>query len=129
MSLIGHAGKARAGGKMASNEVARVMRGTVAGGREAARGAGRAIGTAREIGGAGNPGLMRLLDVHAASSAGDALIVIGLLATILFTGSVDEARSRVAWFLLVTLVPFAVLAPLLAPLLDRFRSGRRFALF
>jgi hypothetical protein len=113
---------------MAGNEVANVVRGTVAGGREAARGAGRALGTARQIGGAGNPGLMRLLDVHAAASAGDALAVIGLLATILFSGSVDAARGRVALFLLVSMVPFAVLAPLLRPLLDRFRSGRRFAL-
>jgi len=113
---------------MAGNEVANIVRGTVAGGREAARGAGRALGTARAIGGAGNPGLMRLLDVHATATAGDALVVIGLLAAILFTGSVDEARTRVALFLVVTMVPFAILSPLLAPLLDRFRQGRRFAL-
>jgi MFS family permease len=113
---------------MPGKEVAKTMRGTVAGGREAARGAGRAFGTARHMGGAGNPGLMRLLDVHAAASGGDTLVLIGLLATIFFNGTVDEARSRVALFLLVTMVPFAVLAPLLAPLLDRFRSGRRFAL-
>lgn len=105
-----------------------IVRGTVSGGREVARGAGRAVGTARQIGGAGNPGLMRLLDVHATASAGDILVVIGLLATIVFSDPVADARARVALFLAVTMVPFAVVAPLIGPLLDRFRHGRRFAL-
>jgi MFS family permease len=103
-------------------------RGAVSGSRQVARGAGRAVGTAREIGGAGNPGLMRLLDVHASASAGDTLVVVGMLTAIFFTTPVDEARSRVALCLLVTMVPFAILAPLIGPLLDRFRHGRRFAL-
>jgi MFS family permease len=71
---------------------------------------------------------MRLLDVHAAASAGDILVVIGLLATIVFSDPVADARARVALFLAVTMVPFAVIAPLIGPLLDRFRHGRRFAL-
>jgi MFS family permease len=113
---------------MPGNEVGKVVRGTVVGGRDVARGASRAVSTARQIGGAGNPGLMRLLDVHASASAGDTLVVIGLVTTIFLTSPVDEARSRVALLLLVTMVPFAFVAPLIGPLLDRFRHGRRFAL-
>ena len=33
-----------------------------------------------------------------------------------------------ALYLLVTMVPFALLAPVVGPLLDRFRHGRRYAL-
>lgn len=117
----------RTGGRSVGGPGA-VVRGTVTGGREVARGAGRAVGTARQIGGAGNPGLMRLLDVHAAASAGDILVVIGLLATIVFSDPVADARARVALFLAVTMVPFTIVAPLIGPVLDRFRHGRRFAL-
>jgi hypothetical protein len=39
-----------------------------------------------------------------------------------------EARGRVALYLLVTMLPFALLAPVVGPVLDRFRHGRRYAL-
>src|SRR5262249_56685389 len=39
-----------------------------------------------------------------------------------------DAGARVALCLLVTMVPFALLAPVVGPVLDRFRHGRRFAL-
>jgi hypothetical protein len=41
---------------------------------------------------------------------------------------VGEARIRVALYLLITMAPFALLAPLVGPVLDRFRHGRRYAL-
>jgi MFS family permease len=110
------------------NDVGKIMKGTVAGSRAAARGTGRAIGAARHLGGAHNPGLMRMLDVHAAACAGDTLVVIGLLSAVFFTAPVEEARAQVAVLLLVAMVPFAVVAPLIGPVLDRFRHGRRFAL-
>src|SRR5690606_28159086 len=52
----------------------------------------------------------------------------GLLTTLLFLGPVPDARTRVALFLVVAMVPFAIVAPLIGPLLDRFRHGRRFTL-
>jgi MFS family permease len=117
------------------DDIGRIVRGTVRGGRSAARRAGTAsrwigrnVGTARNIGGAGNVGMMRLLDLHAASCAGDTMVTIGLAGTIFFAAPTTEARGRVALYLLVTMVPFALLAPLVGPLLDRFRHGRRFAL-
>lgn len=89
--------------------------------------AGR-VGTARRRGGAGDTGMIRLLDLHAASCAGDALVAIGLAGTIFFAGATSDARTHVALYLVVTMAPFAVLAPIVGPVLDRFRHGRRYAL-
>lgn len=89
--------------------------------------AGR-VRSARDRGGAGDTGMIRLLDLHAASCAGDALVAIGLAGTIFFAGATSDARTKVALYLLVTMAPFAVLAPVVGPLLDRFRHGRRYAL-
>ncbi len=72
--------------------------------------------------------MMRLFDLHAASCAGDTLITIGLAGTIFFNVPLGEARSKVALYLLVTMVPFALLAPVVGPMLDHFRHGRRYAL-
>src|SRR6266700_1317568 len=71
---------------------------------------------------------MRLLDLHAASCAGDALIAVGLAGTIFFQVPTGEARGKVALYLLITMAPFALLAPVVGPVLDRFRHGRRYAL-
>ncbi len=72
--------------------------------------------------------MIRLFDLHALSCAGDTLIAIGLAGTIFFNVPLGEARSKVALYLLVTMVPFALLAPVVGPLLDHFRHGRRYAL-
>jgi hypothetical protein len=82
----------------------------------------------RDRGAAGEAGMTRLFDLHAASCAGDTLVTIGLAGTIFFAVPAGEARGKVALYLLVTMVPFALLAPVVGPLLDRFRHGRRYAL-
>jgi hypothetical protein len=88
----------------------------------------RRVGSARARGAANEIGMVRLFDLHAISCAGDTLIAIGLAGTIFFTVPLDEARSKVALYLLVTMVPFALLAPVIGPVLDHFRHGRRYAL-
>ena len=88
----------------------------------------RTLGIVRRRGGVGEAGMIRLLDLHGASCAGDTLVAIGLAGTVFFTVPVGEARGRVALYLLVTMLPFAVLAPVVGPVLDRFRHGRRYAL-
>jgi hypothetical protein len=88
----------------------------------------RNVLAARQRGGAGEAGMMRLLDLHAASCAGDTLVAIGLAGTVFFNVPVGEARGRVALYLLITMLPFALLAPVVGPVLDRFRHGRRYAL-
>ncbi|HYN94112.1 MAG TPA: MFS transporter, partial [Pilimelia sp.] len=89
---------------------------------------GRRVGAVKAKGAAGEAGMMRLFDLHAASCAGDTLITIGLAGTIFFNAPLGEARSKVALYLLVTMVPFALLAPVVGPMLDHFRHGRRYAL-
>ncbi|HEU4348359.1 MAG TPA: MFS transporter, partial [Actinoplanes sp.] len=101
-----------------------LVRGSLRGGAWATRRVGdvRARGAANEI------GMVRLFDLHALSCAGDTLIAIGLAGTIFFNAPLGDARSKVALYLLVTMVPFALLAPVVGPLLDHFRHGRRYAM-
>jgi hypothetical protein len=111
--------------------VSAVARGSGAlGGRTLAAGrlAGRTVGRARSRLAGGEPGMNRLFDLHALSAAGDTLLAVGLAGTIFFAVPLGEARGNVALYLLVTMVPFAVLAPLIGPLLDHVRHGRRYAL-
>ncbi|GAA1035383.1 MFS transporter [Virgisporangium ochraceum] len=105
-----------------------LARGILVGIAAVGRTLGRGVGRARNAGGAKEPGMIRLLDLHAASIAGDALIAIGLAGTIFFSVPAGEARGQVALYLLVTMLPFALLAPVVGPVLDRFRHGRRYAL-
>ena len=67
----------------------------------------------------------RLARTHAAAVAGDTLIALALAGSLFFSIDPDAARSRVALYLLVTMAPFAVVAPLIGPALDRARGGRR----
>lgn len=106
----------------------RGARATARGGTRAGRWVVRGVGFFRRKGAGGEIGMMRLLDLHAASCAGDTLVMMGLAGTVFFNVSVSEARGRVALYLLITMVPFAILAPVVGPLLDRFRHGRRYAL-
>ena len=101
-----------------------LVRGSVRGGAWATR----RVGSARARGAANEIGMIRLFDLHAISCAGDTLIAIGLAGTIFFNVPLGEARSKVALYLLITMVPFALLAPVVGPLLDHFRHGRRYAL-
>ena len=77
--------------------------------------------------GAKQSGLSRLIELHAASAAGDAAVAIALATTIFFAGATSEARGQVALFLGLTMLPFAIVAPLIGPFLDRFSHGRRWA--
>jgi hypothetical protein len=92
------------------------------------RGVRRLISRLTQAGGAGESGLSALIELHAISSAGDMLITVALAGTLFFGAPTSEARGHVALYLLVTMAPFVVLAPLIGPLLDHFRRGRRYAL-
>ncbi len=112
-----------------------LSRGAARGGRSAAvHTRSAALGTARRVrrithaGGAGESGLGRLIELHAVNTAGDALITVALANTLFFSVPTGEARGRVALYLLITMAPFAVMAPLIGPLLDRVRHGRRYAI-
>jgi MFS family permease len=102
----------------------RAARGLIAGGSSAFAGARRFT----HAGGAGESGLARLLELHAFSTAGDAAIAVSLAGTLFFTVPTEQASGQVALFLAVTMLPFAIVAPLIGPFLDRFRRGRRWAI-
>ncbi|MBC6460300.1 MFS transporter [Actinomadura sp. HBU206391] len=103
------------------------------------RGAGRSVrGATRRIArttrrvthaqGAGRSGLGSLIEAHAVNSAGDALVAVALAGTIFFGLDVNQARGQVALYLVVTMAPFVLIAPLIGPALDRMRSARRVAM-
>jgi MFS family permease len=94
----------------------------------AAAATGRRIRRLTHAKGAGESGLGRLIELHAVNTAGDALVAVALANTLFFSVPVGEARSRVALYLLITMAPFAVMAPIVGPLLDRVRHGRRYAI-
>ena len=97
-------------------------------GASASRGAGRVVQRMTGASGARRTGLANLIELTAAGSVGDAFVAVALAGTLFFNASVSQARSQVAIALLVTMAPFAVLAPLIGPMLDRVPQGRRFIL-
>jgi MFS family permease len=78
--------------------------------------------------GAGESGLAGLLWVNALHVAGDAMIAVSLAGTLFFAAAADAQRGNVALYLLVTMAPFALVAPVIGPALDRLQRGRRWAL-
>ncbi|MFE7775917.1 MFS transporter [Streptomyces sp. NPDC057445] len=101
----------------------------------AARSVGRAlhmpfsgIRRATHAHGAGESGLGKLIELHAVNGAGDVMITVALASTVFFSVPTDEARGRVALYLAITMAPFALLAPVIGPLLDHIPHGRRAAM-
>ena len=115
-------------GTRAARRARVVTHGAVGASRRAAGLTGRRVRRATTAQGAGESGLYKVIEMHAVSAAGDVLVLLSLANTVFFSVPVGEARGRVALYLLVTMLPFSVLAPVLGPLLDRFSNGRRYAL-
>ena len=57
--------------------------------------------------------------------AGDTLVTVSLAGSLFFSVSPTEAKGKVLLYLLLTIAPFAVVSPLLGPLIDRSANGRR----
>jgi hypothetical protein len=64
--------------------------------------------------------------VHGAILAGEATMVVALADSFFFDVDLAAARSRILTFLLVSFAPFVFVAPLIGPVIDRIRGGRRF---
>ncbi len=95
-------------------------------GAAAAGGASRTLHKMTNASGAGRTGLAQLIELSAAGSVGDGFVAVALAGTLFFSASVTEARGRVALALLITMAPFALLAPFVGPMLDRVQHGRRY---
>ncbi len=78
--------------------------------------------------GADKSGLTALTWPVMANFAVDAAMAVALANTLFFAAASGESKSKVALYLLITIAPFAVIAPLIGPALDRLQHGRRVAL-
>ncbi len=129
------AGPSAAGHPGASRRIRAAAGATARGARRSARATGHAASytlrqarRASHAEGAGDSGLSRIIELHAFNAAGDTAVAVSLAGTLFFSGATSEARGQVALFLGVTMLPFAVVAPLVGPFLDRFSHGRRWAI-
>jgi hypothetical protein len=71
----------------------------------------------------------RLAAVQAAGIVGDACVTVSLAGSLFFTAPTSAARGSVLLYLALTLAPFAVIAPVVGPALDRSRAGRGMIIF
>lgn len=65
----------------------------------------------------------RLTATHCVHGAAEAFFTVSMAGSIFFSVSPDAARPRVLLFLMLTLTPFLVMAPLFGPFVDRVRGG------
>src|SRR3984957_8734849 len=124
MGDTGTAARARRAGRSVVTGSQRAGRASAA----AAGGASRLVHRMSGASGAGRTGLSNLIELTAAASVGDSFVAVALAGSLFFSASVDQARSRAAFALLITIAPYAVLAPLIGPLLDRVKQGNRYIL-
>ncbi|MFZ3292514.1 MAG: MFS transporter, partial [Mycobacterium sp.] len=71
--------------------------------------------------GADKSGLTALTWPVVANFATDAAMAVALANTLFFAAATGESKDRVALYLLITIAPFAVIAPLIGPALDRLQ--------
>ncbi len=76
----------------------------------------------------GPPRQARLTITHCVHGAAETFFTVSMAGSIFFSVSAEAARPRVLLFLVVTLAPFLVMAPLVGPLVDRVRGGLTTAL-
>ena len=67
-----------------------------------------------------------LARTHAVGTAADAMVAAAFAGSLFFSLPADGARWPVLRYLLITMLPFAVLSPLIGPMVDRLRGGHRF---
>lgn len=128
-------GRGRSGRSRPTEAIGTGARATARGIRATARFTGRASTASYRLArraaraeGAGDSGLSRLIELAAFNAAGDAAVAVSLAGTLFFQVPTGEARGQVALFLGLTMLPFAIVAPLIGPFLDRFSHGRRWAI-
>ncbi len=104
-------------------------------GSRAAVGTGRAaklltakVIAASKANGAHESGLTALIWNQVLSYGTDAMITVALASTVFFGASTHAQRGNVLLYLLVTMAPFAIVAPIIGPALDRLQHGRRWAM-
>jgi hypothetical protein len=84
--------------------------------------------TASEADGARESGLTALIWNQVMSYASDAMVTVALAGTVFFSAPSNAQRGNVLLYLLITMAPFAVVAPVIGPALDRVQHGRRWVM-
>lgn len=67
----------------------------------------------------------RLGLTHALSVGGDAIVAIALANSLFFSIDPSESKPKILAYLIFTMAPFALVGPLLGPMMDRIRGGHR----
>ncbi|WP_308283058.1 MFS transporter [Pseudonocardia nigra] len=96
--------------------------------RELTQGGIRAFRRATTADGADRSGLTALTYATMMTYAVDAAVAVALANTLFFAAATAESKTNVALYLIITVAPFAVVAPVIGPMLDRVQRGRRAAL-
>jgi hypothetical protein len=107
---------------------ASITRAAFRGTNRAARVVTRKVIEASKADGANESGLTQLIWNQVLSYGTDAMITVALAGTVFFGASAHAQRGNVLLYLLVTMAPFAVVAPVIGPALDRVQHGRRWAM-
>ncbi len=95
---------------------------------KAARTVTRKVISASKADGADESGLTALVWNQVLSYGTDAMITVALAGTVFFGASANAQRGNVLLYLLITMAPFAVVAPIIGPALDRLQHGRRWTM-
>ena len=68
---------------------------------------------------------VHLARVHALQTSGNAAIAVALANSLFFAIDPQAARGRILLYLLLSMAPFTLVAPMIGPAIDRIRRGRR----
>ena len=97
-------------------------------GRQLTRSGFAAFQRAAHADGADRSGLTALTYATMLTYAVDAAVAVALANTLFFAAATAESKTNVALYLAITVAPFALVAPVIGPMLDRVQRGRRAAL-
>ena len=118
----------RSGATTAGGAALVIGRAAITGTNRAARVITRKVITASKADGADESGLTQLIWNQVLSYGTDAMITVALASTVFFGASSNAQRGNVLLYLLITMAPFAVVAPIIGPALDRLQHGRRWTM-
>lgn len=84
--------------------------------------------SASEADGAKESGLTAMIWNQVMSYGADAMVTVALAGTVFFSASSTAQKGNVLLYLLITMAPFAIVAPVIGPALDRVQHGRRWVM-
>jgi hypothetical protein len=118
----------RPGDVAPSSPAVAITKAAIAGTNRAARTVTRKVVRASKADGADESGLTALIWNQVLSYGTDAMITVALAGTVFFGASTHAQRGNVLLYLVITMAPFALIAPVIGPALDRLQHGRRWTM-